>query len=238
MVEGGASQCLPPKCVAILKADSNHKMRYAAGVIPKENRRWAYWLLALAAACLVVFYAIPGLFGSDKGEAASAKCAPYREVSLDHGEHRDRSWRIKASREKNGDCSAWLLKVQFLPQGISRGSWTGGWAISAHGHLPTTATIGAGDYGEDDGRSVGGVTGIHVRTVVLKLSGGDTMVVHPKKPHGRLLTSFVWLRDLRYFLRFYPAGEHVKMAKLFDAHGKRLSTVHSEEGVLEGFMGL
>jgi hypothetical protein len=47
-----------------------------------------------------------------------------------------------------------------------------------------------------------------------------------------------WLHGLRYFLRFCPAGEHVTMAKLLDAKGKVIAIVHSEEGVIEGFMSV
>lgn len=213
-------------------------MRYPARVIPKEKRRWAYGFLALAVAYLAAFYAIPGFLGGDKGEAASGQCVPYHAVRLDQRENHGQPWRITASIEKNGTCSFGLVTLKFSPQETSRGSWTIGWSIPAHGHLPPTATIDAGDYGEANGRAVGGGVGIHVQTVVLKLSGGGTIVVHPKKPSGRLLTSFVWLRNLRYFLCFYPAGEHVKTARLLDAKGKVITTVRSEEGEIEGFMGL
>lgn len=64
------------------------------------------------------------------------------------------------------------------------------------------------------------------------------MVVRPKLPRKQLLTRFVWLHNLRYFLRFHPAGEHVKTATLLDANGKVICTAHSEEGLIEGFMGV
>lgn len=190
----------------------------------------------MAVAYLTAFYVMPGFLASSDGEGASAPCISHREVRLDHGEHYGRPWRITASIEKNGGCSYWLLKVNFFPQGIPRGSWTGGWGIPAGGHLPATATIGAGDYEEEDGRAVSGVVGSRVRTVVLKLSGGRAMAVHPKDPSKGLRRRFVWLRGLRYFLRFYPAGKHVKTAKLLDANGKVIFTAHSEDGELQGNM--
>lgn len=204
----------------------------------KDKRRWAYGFVVLMVSYLAAFYVMPSFLASSDGNAASGQCVPYHAVRLDHRENHGQAWRITASIEKNGTCSFGLVTMKFSPQETSRGSWTMGWSIPAHGHLPLTATIDAGDYGEVNGRAVGGGVGIRVRTVVLKLSGGDTIVVHPKKPSRRLLTSFVWLRNLRYFLRFYPAGEHVKTARLLDAKGKVITTVRSEEGEIEGFMGL
>lgn len=212
-------------------------MRYSAVVIAKRNRRWAYGLLALAVAYFAAFYVIPGFLPSSEGEAASSRCAQ-RKVGLDHGERHGRQWRITASIEKNPDCSYWLLKMRFSPQGMGPGSWTGGWGIPAGGDLPASATIGANDEEEEDGRAVGGVVGSRVHSVVLKLSGGRTMVVHPTDPSKGLRRRFVWLRNLRYFLHFYPVGEHVKTAKLLDRSGKVIFTAHSHEGELEGFMGL
>lgn len=215
-------------------------MSYPSVVITKENRRRAHWLFALAAAYFAAFYVLPGFLASSGGEAASGQCVPHREVGLDHGEHHGRPWRIIASVEgieHNGGCSFWFLKVRFSPQGIPRGSWTEGWGIPAGGHLPATATIGAGDYEEEDGRAVGGVVGSRVRSVVLKMSGGSTMVVHPKEPRKGLGSRFGWLRGLRYFLFFYPAGGHVKTIKLLDVNGDVIFTAHSEEGSLQGDMG-
>jgi hypothetical protein len=208
-------------------------------VITKEHRRWAYGLLAMAVAYLVAVYAIPGFLASSAVEAASAQCVPHHKVSLDHGEHDGRPWRITASIDKierHDRCSYWFLKVKFVPQGVSWGSWIEGWGIPAGGHLPATATIDARDYEEEDGRAVGGVVGSRVRSVVLELSGRRTMVVYPKDPGEEFHRRFVWLHGLRYFLDFYPAGKHIKTAKLLDANGKVIYTAHSQEGELVGSM--
>jgi hypothetical protein len=210
-------------------------VRYPSAVNRNSNLKWAYGLLSLAVAYLAAVYVVPSFAQSD-GKASSGQCA-YRKVSLEHGEHNGRPWRITASIEKNGSCSSWLLKAIFSPQGVGPGSWTGGWGVPAGGHLPRSATIGARDDEEEDGRAVSGVVGSRVRSVVLKLNDGGMMVVHPKDPSEALRRHFVWLRNLRYFLRFYPAGEHVKAARLLDADGKIIFTARSEEGSLRGFMG-
>jgi hypothetical protein len=210
-------------------------MRYRYTVINKGNR-WAHVLVAVALAYLITVYVVPGILAGRDSEAASGSCVPRHAVGLDRGEHDGHPWRIMAGVEKNPGCSFWLLNVEFFPQGKVRGSWSSGWGIPAGGHLPAAATIAASDYPEGDGRAVGGVVGSRVRRVVFRLSGGGVIVVHPKDPRAELRSRFVWLHGLRYFLRFYPAGAHVKTAELLDAKGKTITKVHSEEGEIEGFM--
>lgn len=205
----------------------------------QKRNRWVYYgLLAVAAVYIAVFYVIPGLFANSDVEAASSRCIRAHTVDLDHGEHDGQSWRITASVEKieknGGHCSFWFLKVNFRPHGVSPGSWTEGWGITAGGHLPRTATIDA--HEEEEGQAVGGVVGARISKVVLRLTGGRTMVVYPKEPRDGLLRRYVWLHGLRYFLTFYPAGEHVRAAVLLDATGKVIYTAHNQQGELQGNM--
>jgi hypothetical protein len=212
-------------------------MQYRAGVSSKEKRRWAYWFLASVVAYLAAFYVIPSFLASSDGDAGSGRCIPDHAVRLDNGEHDGRPWRISGSIEKierHERCSYWLLKVGFSPEGVSPGSWIEGWGIPAGGHLPATATIDAQE--EEGGGTLGGVVGSRVRSVVLKLRSGRTMVVHPKDPRKGLRRRFVWLQNLRYFLVFYSAGDHVRTAKLLDANGKVIFTAHNQEGELMGNM--
>ena len=193
--------------------------------------------MVIAVAYLTIFYLISSFLANSDGEAGSGKCIPYHKIGLAHGEHGGRQWRIGASIEKierRGQCSYWFLKVNFSPNGRSRGSWIEGWSVPAGGHLPLDATIDA--YEAEDGRSIGGVVGSRVRTVILWMTGGRTVVFHPQVPSHSLRERFVWLRGLRYFLWFHPAGEHPKMAKLLDGTGKVLYTAHSQEGELIGNM--
>ncbi|HSS42333.1 MAG TPA: hypothetical protein VLK37_07245 [Solirubrobacterales bacterium] len=202
-------------------------------MIVNRNRRWAYGLFVLALAYLGAFYLIP--LANGDGKATSEQCVPRHKIDLDHGRHGGEPWHIRAGVEKNPDCSYWLLKVEFSPQGKYRGSWTDGWGIPGGGHLPASATIDASE--EEEGLAMGGVVGLRVHNVVLSFTGGRTLVVGPKTPRDSLLRRFVWLHGLRYFLCFFPAGEHVETAKLLDAKGKIISTVHNQEGEFVGFMG-
>jgi hypothetical protein len=203
----------------------------------QKKRRWVYAIFAVATVYFAAFYAVPGFLASSDGKAESGQCVARHEVSLDHGEHDARPWHIGASIEKiekDGRCPYWFLKVTFFPEGVGPGSWTEGWGIPAGGHLPADATIDA--YDSEDGRSIGGVVGSRVRRVILKLDGGRTIVVRTKAPREGLRRRFVWLRELRYFLCFHPAGERVLNAKLLDEKGKMIYIAHAQEGELLGHM--
>jgi hypothetical protein len=206
-------------------------------MISQANRRWAFGFIAVAAAYLLSFYVVPAFLSNSDGQSRSEECIPYQKVGLDHGEHQGIPWRISASIEKierKGRCPYWFLKVKFSPKGLARGSWIEGWSVPVGGHLPLDATIDA--YEAEDGRSLGGVVGAQVRSVVLEMSGGRTIVVHPKDPREILLQRFVWLRNLRFFFSFQPAGEHVTGAKLLNGKGKVIHTIRSQEGELNGNM--
>jgi hypothetical protein len=124
--------------------------------------------------------------------------------------------------------------MEFLPQDVTPGSWKGFWEIPAGGHLPASATISARDETTGEDRVVSGIVGWHVRTVVFSTRSGHLFVVHPKVPEGRLLKRFVWLRNLRYFLRFYPVDDPVKVAKLLDSRGGAIKTVEFRLGEVMG----
>jgi len=204
-----------------------------------SNGRLKYGLLLLTLFLFAAYLVIPAFVAKSdsKGPSASPQCVPHHAVTLDHGEHAGRPWRINASIEKierHKSCSFWFLKVQFLPEGVEPGSWTEGWGIPAGGHLPPDATIDASE--EEGGQSIGGVVGSRVHSVILSFSNGRKMLVRPTTPSKRLQKRFVWLRDLRYFLTYFAAGEHVKAARLLDATGKTIFVAHSREGELIGNM--
>lgn len=112
--------------------------------------------------------------------------------------------------------------MNFTPSGTRAGSWSWGRWIENGGHLPD----GFGIVGEDEisevGRVFSGFVGGRIRTVAVTLSNGKHLTIHPKLPRLRQRDRFVWLRGLRYFVRFYPVGGRAKVVKLLDANGKVL----------------
>jgi hypothetical protein len=62
------------------------------------------------------------------------------------------------------------------------------------------------------------------------MSKEEHIVVHPKLPPPALRERFVWLRNVRYFVRYYPPGEHVRVARLLNAQGELIGVVRGSEG--------
>lgn len=53
----------------------------------------------------------------------------------------------------------------------------------------------------------------------------------------QLRRRFAWLCHVRYFLRYYPRGQHMKSVRLLDDQGKLLYATRGFEGELTGPMG-
>lgn len=142
-------------------------------------------------------------------------------------------WRVIGTVRENNGCESWVVGMEFYPAGSEAGSWRGAWGIPAGGHLSDGFTIAAQDEAQLSDRSVSGVTGARVRTVVFSTKSGKKIIEHPRLPVKSLRSRFVWLRNLRYFLDFY-AGSRCTSAKLLDAQGDVLTVVRGFEGSFEG----
>jgi hypothetical protein len=74
-------------------------------------------------------------------------------------------------------------------------------------------------------------------TIVLTTNKGSHVTIHPKLPPRRLRKRFIWLRNMRYFIRYYPPGQHVRVARLFNSQGDLLYKARGWEGGFEGPSG-
>jgi len=205
-----------------------------------KNRKWALGALALATVYLILVYIIPGVVDESDGRpqpvadlsARGSKHCPMKHVhvTIEHGSHNGYAWSVIASIKKGHACGVWKLGVDFRPRDITPGSWEGFWEIPAGGHLPDSATISARDETTGEDRDVSGIVGWDVRTVVFITKSGHRFVVHPSAPGRRLLKRFIWLHNFRYFLRFYPVGDPVRVAKLLNIRGRTIATDHFRLG--------
>lgn len=199
--------------------------------------QWGFILLALASAYSLFVYILPVFSSATRDASVAGACV--------HRQHRlvakgtspgSKQWSVIATIRNNGGCNTWLLGMNFDPSDGLRGSWSGAWSIPARGHLFDGATIGAQDEAAGSERVFSGVTGVHVRTVVLSMSDGERITVHPKLVSARSRKQFVWLQDMRYFVYYYPAGQHVKVARLLNSRDEVIFTAQGEEGLFEGPM--
>lgn len=221
------------------------KVRYRTHMSQSGRGRMAWALLGFAALFIIAVYLIPRFIDRSDGQQSqnargkeSGRCTKHRikhlRVPVAEGEHRGEAWSVISSIENGHACGKWALGMEILPQNVTPGSWKGMWEIPASGHLPASATISARDETTGESRVVSGIVGWHVRSVVFKTRSGRRFVAYPKAPEAKLLKRFVWLRNLRYFLRFYPLGDPVKVAKLRDSRGAIIETARFRLGEVMG----
>jgi hypothetical protein len=198
-------------------------------------------VLVVGACLLALYFASLSENSADGAKAdganAGSKCISRHHQPLDDGKGPDgSSWRVTSSVRNNNGCDSWVLGVEFYPSGSAPGSWQGEWGIPAGGHLSRDFTISAEDEAQLSGRSISGVAGIRVHTIVFATTTGEKIIQHPRLPSSSLRRRYVWLRSLRYFLTFYPAGTRCKTATLIDGQGKVLGMIRGFEGSFVGPM--
>jgi hypothetical protein len=198
-----------------------------------KSRHLGPALLILVACLVAVSYALLR-DGAADGAGSGGRCISDEREKLSSGTGPSgRPWRIIATVRNNNGCDAWLLGAEFVPSGSSPGSWRGAWAIPAGGHLSANFAISARDDAQVAGRSVSGITGADVQSIVFTSTKGKHLTAEPKLPPQSLRQNNVWLRNLRYVIAFYPSGESLKKAKLLDRNGEVLTVVRAAEGAFE-----
>lgn len=210
-------------------------MRYSKDMLKSSGTRWALLLLTFASVYFLVAYVLLADPATPQPESASGTCVKSQRQLIARGHSpAGAPWTVTGTIRNTGGCKYWLFGMEFVPAGKSAGSWRGAWAIPPRSRLSDRFTIGAWDEFEESERAFSGVSGARIRTVVVTTSNGERLTIHPKLPPDRLRRRFVWLRNVRYFMRYYPTGQHAKVARLFDSHGKLIHTVQGQEG---GFTG-
>ena len=184
-------------------------------------------LLALLASAVLVQMAM----ASSWEPLAAEQCIHRQKHLVAEGRNPNgKHWTVTASVRNNGSCRTWLFSMDFRSSGTPRGSSSWGWRIPAGGHLPMKFTINAQDESAGSVQAFYGAVGTHVKTIELTVSKGEHTIVHPKLPPLALRKRFVWLRNVQYFLDYYSAGGHVRVARLFDARGGLIDVVRGSEG--------
>ena len=122
----------------------------------------------------------------------------------------------------NGSCREWLFGMDFSLPGTATWGWVTG--IPAGGHLSSSYTINASDHLQDDGawRVLSGSVAGDVAKVTATLSNGKELVFKPRSAPAALRRKVIWLRNVRYFVQYYPPTGFVTSASLFSASGQLL----------------
>jgi hypothetical protein len=184
-------------------------------------RRWPIPLLFVMVALLIVV------------SAAEAACIKRHEVRIASGTSPSGwNWTVDGIIGNNGErnCREWLFGMDFELQGAANWGWATG--IPAGGHLGRGFDISASDDLLEDGsyRVFSGSVSGEVAKVLVTLSNNKRVTIRPRAPSERLRRKVVWLRNVRYFVEYYPPEGFVTGVATFSASGQLLYRDKSFEG--------
>jgi len=184
-------------------------------------------LLAFVMSAVFVHVAI----ASPHAMLSAKRCVLPQEHLIAEGKNPNgKRWTVTGSVHDNGGCRSWLFSMDFRPSGTLTGSSRWAWRIPAGGHLPTNFTMNAQDESAGSVRAFYGAVGIRIKAIQLIMGNRKHIVVRPKLAPLALRERFVWLRNVRYFVRYYSPGEQVRDARLLNAQGGLIGVVRGEEG--------
>lgn len=164
--------------------------------------------------------------------SASAACIKRHSVRIATGTSPNGlPWTVEGTIGNNGRrCGEWLFGLEFELTGVGNlGSSTG---IPAGGHLRRGYGISASDNLQEDGTSrvFSGVVGGEVAKVMATLSNNKHLTFRPVAPSAKLRRNVVWLRNVRYFVQYYPPLAFVTGVSLFSSTGQLLYREKNFEG--------
>jgi hypothetical protein len=137
---------------------------------------------------------------------------------------------VKASIGNNGSCREWLFGMDFDLEGV--GYWGSSTGIPAGGHLGRGYQIDAADNLLEDGsdRVFSGIVNGEVAKVLVTLSNNKHLAIHPRSAPYSLRRRVIWLRNVRYFVDYYPPEGFVTGVATFNASGQLLYRDKTFEG--------
>lgn len=163
---------------------------------------------------------------------AVANCIERHSVRIANGTSPNGlPWTVGGTIGTNGNrCKEWLLGMDFELTGTTNWGWSTG--IPAGGHLRDSFEIEASDNLQEDGTTrifSGSVSG-DVAKVIATLSNNKHLTLRPRSPSAQLRRKVTWLRNIRYFVSFYPPEAFVTGVSTFSASGQLLYRDRSFEG--------
>ncbi|HET8955094.1 MAG TPA: hypothetical protein VFN18_05495 [Solirubrobacterales bacterium] len=166
------------------------------------------------------------------GGDALAGCIKRHDVPLEKGTSPSGwAWSVEGTIGENGPCGGdWLFGMEFELEGAV--NWGFATGIPKGGHLGRRFDIEASDDLLEDGsyRVVSGTVNGEVARVQFTLSNNKRLEIRPKSPSERLRRKVAWLRNVRYFVEYYPPVGFVTGVATFSRSGQLLYRDKSFEG--------
>jgi len=141
-------------------------------------------------------------------------------------------WRITAATRHSATLGTSTAELSFSIHACGEYSESG---YSEGFRLPFTRapflTAGTGtDIDSFPEGDLSGVTSREIASLKLKMSDGGTLSVHPRSAPHRLWRTLPWLRDLRFFDEYFPAGVKPREVVVLDRAGRVLARCRSKRG--------
>lgn len=178
---------------------------------------------------IFLFVVLSFLFSAS---AVGANCIKRHQVPVARGESPSGySWTVEASIGNNGNnCQEWLFGMEFNLEGAT--NWGSSSGIPAGGHLGRQYDIEATDNLLEDGsdRVFSGFVNGEVAKVLVTLSNNAHLSIRPRSAPERLRRKIVWLRNVRYFVDYYPPVAFVTGVATFNSSGQLLYRDKTFEG--------
>jgi hypothetical protein len=130
-----------------------------------------------------------------------------------------RRWRILGLLRGDARCHSRTLEVNFLPFVGSGPSWKYGHEVAVGGSLSPSFVIASQYLEGSDEVSFDGMTSRRSAVVEFTTGNGVWSRVRPKKPDALLADRAGWLRNVRYFQLYLPAGKRVRLVRVRDQSG-------------------
>lgn len=165
---------------------------------------------------------------------ADARCIPIKRHQVPIAKGASPSgfgWKVDGTIGNNGNnCHDWLFGMSFELEGAT--NWSSGTGIPAGGHLGRHTSVESSDNLLMDGsdRVFSGTVSGEVAKVLVTLSNDKHLVIHPKLPPEKLRQKVVWLRDVKYFVFYYPPEGFVTGLRTFSRAGQLLYREKEYEG--------
>lgn len=154
---------------------------------------------------------------------AGAACIARHQMPIASGASPEgEAWTVEGGIGNNGSCREWLFGMDFSLPGAVNWGWSTG--IPAGGHLSAAFTLDVSDDLQEDGawRVFSGSVAGDVTKVMATLSNGKRLVFKPRSAPASLRHKVIWLRNVRYFVQYYPPTGFVTSVSLFSASGQLL----------------
>ena len=200
----------------------------------KALRRGLYSVFAVVALYFVLTNVLNVVPDSLQLVPASNSCNQHRVIASGQSPG-ETPWTMTGwIREDFHSCKSWLLGVEFIPSDKPSDSFSSAWGISAGGQLPSGFSFSGTERNEGSEEVFAGASGVHVKYLLLTMNHGSQIRIHPLLPALALRKQFDWLRNIRYFVRFYPLGLRIRSIEALNYQGRIIAKSSGEEGFFEG----